>query len=178
MKSEDLIKKLNESRIALISSDKVMCQTMELILTLKAFDEKPNEPIQLFISSQSMDHGGMLAIYDTIKTLKSPVFGTAIGQIGTYEALILSSCTKGHRTALKHTKILLTQPYGIITPGPNQQTEIKISAKEATHNRREIEQLLSDASGQSLEKIHKDLDDELELDAEEAIKYRIIDKVL
>ena len=85
---------------------------------------------------------------------------------------------KGKRYALPHATITFEQPYGMLSAGPNQQTEIAIQAREATNKRKVFEELMAEVTGQEVAKIHTDCEFGVEMTAEEAKAYGIIDRIL
>lgn len=174
----DIKDKLFKDRTIVICGPIDNAKATSIIFSLLTFDSESNDQIQLFISSLSGEYLDSLAIYDTIKRIKSPISATCIGFASGYAALILACCTKGRRYALKHSQITFEQPYGVINQGVNQETEIRISAKEALIEREAFEKLLSEHTGQPVEKIHKDLESGITLNAEEALAYGVIDKII
>lgn len=146
------------------------------LLKFSGKDEK--EPIQLYIGSEGGSYLDMLAIYDAMQAIPNPISGTCVGVADGYSALILASCNKGMRYALKHAEISIEQPYGFLGAGANQQTEIAIEAKEIATERKIFEELMAKVTGQDLEKIHADCELGIELNAEQAKEYGIIDEIL
>lgn len=178
-KAKTLDEKLIESGIivicGLIDSEKASKIIFKL-LSLSTQDE--TTPIQLFISSRSGSYLDILAIYDTINTLKNPISATCVGEVGGYATLLLAACNKGSRYALKHSRINIDQPFGILQSGVNQQTEIEIEATEAALKREVFEKILAEKTGQNIAKIHKDCEVGIELKAQEAVEYGLIDKII
>ena len=171
--------KLDESRIVVVSGYLDGASASKIIfrlLSLSAVNER--EEIQLFISSSGGSYLDMMAIYDTLNTLKTPLTGICVGAVSGYATLLLSKCTKGRRFALKHSEISFSQPYGYLAPGSSQQTEIAIEAREATVKREVFEKELCLCTGQSFEKVHSDCENGVILTAQEAKEYGIIDEIL
>ena len=147
------------------------------------FDD-PDKPIFLYINSTgtSWEEGYAIgleteafAICDTINYIKPPVHTICIGQaIGT-AAMILASGTKGFRASLPHATIVLNQDK---TGARGQATDIQIRAKEVLDNKRTILEIFSQTTGQTIEKIAKDLNRTFYLTPQEAKEYGLIDKVL
>lgn len=146
------------------------------LLTLSYIDDK--KEIKLYIASFGGSYLDMMAIYDTIENLQVPVSGVCIGQANGYAALILASCTKGKRYALAHSTISIEQTMAILVPGPNQQTEIAIAAREAKNERLVFEKIIAEKTTQAFERIHDDCETGITLSAQEAIEYGLIDGII
>ena len=175
----ELALKLRDSRIIIVGGTIASSNASGLIFDLLTLDaDDDTKPIQLYIFSSYGAYLDVMAVYDTIKRIHAPVRGICIGSLTNYSALLLASCNKGERFALKHSTISLSQPYTGLQAGGNQQTEILIAAKEARLEREVFEEALAAETGTSLEKIHADCENGIELNAEQAINYGIVDKVL
>ncbi len=117
--------------------------------------EDPEKDISLYINSPGGDITGLFAIYDTMKYIKPDVSTFCFGQAASAAAVLLAAGTKGKRFALPHSRILLHQPYGGVG---GQATDIEIQAKEIMRMKDLLNQMLSDDTGQPVEKIAKDTD--------------------
>ncbi len=149
------------------------------VMDLLQFDAKNNkEEIQIFMAVEGANYLDVMAIYDTMNIVKSPISVTAMGMINGAEVIILAGATKGMRRVLKHTEISLSQPYGVLGKGANQQTEITIEAAEVSEQRRIIESIIAECTGQTIDKVHADCETGIDLTAEEALQYGIIDTVI
>jgi ATP-dependent Clp protease protease subunit len=147
------------------------------------FDD-PDKPIYFYINSTGTswytgDAIGFeteaFAICDTINYIKPPVHTICIGQAMGTAAMILSAGTKGCRASLPHATIVLNQNR---TGAQGQATDIQIRAKEVLDNKRTLLEILAKNTGQTLEKIAKDIDRTFYLTPQEAKEYGLIDKVL
>jgi ATP-dependent Clp protease, protease subunit len=138
--------------------------------------ENPDKDINLYINSPGGDITAMFAIYDTMQFIKNDIATICLGQAASAAAVLLAAGTKGKRLALKHSRVLLHQPYGQV--GYGQVTDLEIAAKEILRMRELLEEILAIHTGQSLERIHKDTDRDFVMEANEAIAYGIIDDVL
>lgn len=143
------------------------------LLFLNAEDSKKD--ITLYVNSP----GGMvtagLAIIDTMNNIKNDVSTVCVGIAASMGAMILSSGKKGKRFALPNSEIMIHQPLG---GAEGQASDIEISAKHIIRTRENLNKMLAKNTGQPLTKIEKDVDRNFFMDAEEARKYGIIDKVL
>jgi ATP-dependent Clp protease, protease subunit len=147
------------------------------------FDD-PDKPIYFYINSTGTswytgDSIGFeteaFAICDTLKYIKPPVHTICIGQAMGTAAMILASGTKGFRASLPHATIVLNQPR---SGAQGQASDIQIRAKEVVANKTAILDILSDSTGQTPEKLAKDMDRMFYLTAVEAKEYGLIDRVL
>ncbi|MEK7213835.1 MAG: ATP-dependent Clp endopeptidase proteolytic subunit ClpP [Patescibacteria group bacterium] len=143
------------------------------LLFLQAEDAKKD--ITLYINSP----GGMvtagLAIIDTINNIKNDVSTVCVGVAASMGAVILSAGKKGKRFVLPNSEVMIHQPLG---GAEGQASDIEISAKHILRTRENINKILAKNTGQTLAKIEKDVDRNFFMDAEEAKKYGIVDRVL
>ena len=137
--------------------------------------EDPSADIYIYINSPGgYVHAGM-AIYDTIQYIKNPVSTICIGQASSMAALLLAAGSKGKRFALPHSRILLHQPLGSFS-GP--ALDIDIQAKEILFLKQQINSILSEHTGQAVEKIAKDTERNFYMGPQEALEYGLIDQVI
>jgi len=147
-----------------------------VIATLLFMDSQdPEKDIHLYINSPGGSVTAGLAIYDTMKYIKSDVCTICVGQAVSAAALILANGTKGKRFALPHSRLMIHQPWG---GAGGQASDIQIQAKEIMRLKKEINQILTETTGQTLEKIEKDVQRDFFLSPQEAVEYGLIDKVL
>ena len=139
--------------------------------------EDPGKPIYLYINSPGGSVSAGLAIYDTMRHIKSEVITICVGLAASMGAFLLCGGTKGKRLALPHSRIMIHQPLGGMR-GRNQATDISIQAKEILRLRDQLNQMMADNTGQSIEKIKKDTDRDYFMSAHEAMEYGLIDQVI
>ena len=139
--------------------------------------DDPSKPIYMYINSPGGSVTAGLAIYDTMQHIKSEVVTICVGLAASMGAFLLAGGTKGKRLALPHSRIMIHQPLGG-TQGRSQATDIEIEAREILRMRDQLNQMLANHTGQSLEKIEKDTDRDYFMSAEEAQAYGLIDKVI
>lgn len=140
------------------------------------FDGQSNDDITLFINSPGGVITAGLAIYDAMQYAKSDVVTVCMGQAASMAAVLLCAGAKGKREAWGHARVLIHQP--LISGnmfGP--ASDIQIQAEEMLRVRDNLNQILSDHTGQTIKKIQEDTDRDFFMSAEEAKKYGIIDKV-
>ncbi len=137
--------------------------------------EDPKKDISLYINSPGgYVHAG-LAIIDTMNHVKPDISTVCVGMAASMGAVILSAGAKGKRFVLPNAKVMIHQPHG---GAEGQASDIEISAKQILKDREKLNKILAKNTGQSLQKIEKDADRDFYLEAEEAKKYGIIDKIL
>lgn len=137
--------------------------------------EDPEKDIDMYINTPGGDVTSGLAVYDTMQFVKPNVATYCVGQATSMGALLLAAGTKGKRYALPHSRIMIHQPWGGVQ---GQAADISIQAKEILRLKERIEKLLSQHTGQPLEKIKKDTDRDYFMSAEEAKDYGLVDTVV
>ena len=138
--------------------------------------EDSTKPIYLYINSPGGSVTAGLAIYDTIKYVKSDVVTICVGLAASMGAFLLSAGTKSKRLALPHSRIMIHQPLG--GTAQRQASDIEIEAKEILRIKEMLNRAMSEMTGQPFEKIEKDTDRDYFLSAKEAQEYGLIDKVI
>ena len=159
-------------------TDETAKEITEKLLYLEAVD--PGKPITFYINSPGGSITAGMAVYDTMKLVTSPITVVVTGMAASMGSILLSGAQKGRRLLYPHSRVLIHQPL-ISGRMVGPATDINIQAKEMEKLRAELNQILADASGQSLAKINQDTDRDFYLNAQEAIDYgladRIVDKV-
>ncbi len=172
----DIYSRLLKERIVFVSGpveDNVASLVIAQLIFLEADD--PDKDINLYINSPGGLISSGLAIFDTMRYVKPDIATIAIGTAASMAALLLSAGTKGKRSALPNSKIIIHQPVGGIQ---GQASDIDIHAREILKTRDKLNQILAETTGQSLERIAKDTDRDYIMSAEEALEYGLIDKVI
>src|SRR5580692_2503138 len=137
--------------------------------------EDPDKDISLYVNSPGGDITALFAIYDTLKFIKPDVSTFCFGQAASAAAVLLAAGAHGKRFALPHARILLHQPYGGVE---GQASDIEIQAKEILRMRDLLSRILSEDTGQSIEKVAKDTERDFVMTAEEGVAYGLIDEVI
>jgi len=137
--------------------------------------DNPDRDINIYINSPGGDITALFAIYDTMRYIKPDISTICFGQAASAAAVLLAAGTKGKRLALPHARVLLHQPWG---SGGGQAADIEIQAREILRMRDLLNQILSDHTGQPVDKIAKDTDRDFVMEAEEAKAYGLIDEVI
>jgi ATP-dependent Clp protease protease subunit len=172
----DIFSRLLKDRIIFIGTpidDTIANLVIAQMLFLEA--EDPDRDIHLYIHSPGGIVSAGLAIYDTMQFIKPAVVTICMGQAASMGALLLCAGTKGKRSALPNSRIMVHQPLG---GSQGQATDIEIYAKEILTLRAKLNDILARHTGQPLEKIEKDTDRNFFMSAEEAKDYGIIDEVI
>ncbi|MEB3230837.1 MAG: ATP-dependent Clp protease proteolytic subunit [Leptolyngbyaceae bacterium] len=138
--------------------------------------EDPGKPIYLYINSPGGSVTAGMAMYDTMQHIKSEVVTICVGLAASMGAFLLTAGTKGKRLALPHSRIMIHQPLGGV--GRSQATDIEIEAKHILRIRRELNELMAEHTGQTVEQIEKDTDRDKFMSAQEAMEYGLIDRVV
>ena len=173
----DIYTRLGVERILFLGSEVNDGIANSLVAQMLYLDsEDSTKPIYLYINSPGGSVTAGLAIYDTIKYVKSDVVTICVGLAASMGALLLAAGTKGKRVALPHSRSMIHQPLG--GTSRRQASDIEIEAREILRMKEMLNRSLSDMSGQSFEKIEKDSDRDYFLSAEEAKEYGLIDRVI
>ena len=117
----------------------------------------------------------MLAIYDTMQFIRSPVATTCVGQAASAAAVLLAAGAEGQRSVLPHARVVLHQPSG---GGQGTLPDLALQAKEIVRLRAQMEAILARHTGRDVETLRRDTDRDLVLTAEEAVSYGLVDAVL
>jgi ATP-dependent Clp protease protease subunit len=136
---------------------------------------EPGKDIALYVNSPGGSATALFAIYDTMQFLKSDVATYCLGQAASAAAVILASGAVGKRYALPNSRVLLHQPHGGIE---GQSADLEIHAKEIVRQRRRVEELLAEHTGQAIERIGRDTDRDFILGPQDAVEYGIVDQVV
>lgn len=177
-RSYDIFSRLLKDRIIFLSED-VNSASASLVVAQLLFleSEDPDKEISLYINSPGGSITDGMAIVDTINYIKCPVSTICVGMAASMGAVLLASGAKGKRFATPNAEILIHQP--LISGGlSGQTTEIKIHADHMVRTREKLNKLLSERTGQSLERIEMDTERDNYMTAQEALEYGLIDGIL
>ena len=175
-RSYDILSRLLKERIIFVTGE-VNDQMADLVIAQLLFleSEDPKKDIQLYINSPGGSVSAGLAIYDTMQYVKPDVSTICVGMAASMGAILLTSGAKGKRYALPNADTLIHQPLG---GAQGQASDIEIHAKNILKKRELLNKILSERTGQPLEKIERDTDRDFILTAEEAKEYGLIDEVI
>ncbi|MCX8131337.1 MAG: ATP-dependent Clp endopeptidase proteolytic subunit ClpP [Clostridia bacterium] len=175
-RSYDIYSRLLKDRIIMLS-DEVNDVTASLVIAQMLFleAEDPDKDILLYINSPGGSVTSGFAIYDTMQYVKCDVSTICIGMAASMGAFLLTAGTKGKRFALPNSEIMIHQPSG---GARGQATDIKIHAEYILKKKERINRILSERTGQPIEKIERDSERDFFMSAEEAKAYGIVDEIM
>jgi ATP-dependent Clp protease protease subunit len=175
-RSYDIYSRLLKERIIFIG-DEINDHTASLVVAQLLFleSEDPDKDISIYINSPGGSITSGMAIFDTMQFIKPDVSTICIGMAASMGAFLLAAGAIGKRFALPNAEIMIHQPLG----GTRGQAEdIRIHAERILKMRDTINRILSERTGQPLEKIAKDTDRDFFMEAADAVEYGLIDKVI
>ena len=143
------------------------------LLFLESSD--PNKDIQIYFNTPGGAVHAGLGVYDTMQYISSDVATICTGMAASMGAVLLAAGTKGKRSALKHSRVMIHQPMG---GAQGQASDIEITAREILKMKKELYQIIANHTGKSFSKVEKDGDRDFWMTSEEALKYGMIDEVL
>ncbi|MEW9109318.1 ATP-dependent Clp endopeptidase proteolytic subunit ClpP [Cytobacillus gottheilii] len=175
-RSYDIYSRLLKDRIIMIGeeiTDALANTVVAQLLFLAA--EAPDKDISIYINSPGGSTSAGFAIFDTMQYIQPDVRTICTGMAASFGAMLLLAGTKGKRYALPNSEIMIHQPLG---GARGQASEIEISARRILKLREDINQIISERTGQSVEKVAQDSDRDYFMNAQEAKDYGIIDEIL
>ena len=156
-------------------NDKSAKEITEKLIYLELQD--PNKPITFYINTPGGSITAGMAIYDTMQLIKSPISVVVTGLAASMGSILLCGAKKGYRFLFPHARVLIHQPL-IMGQIEASAVDIHIQAQEMEKSRAELNQILANASGQTIEKITHDTDRDFYLNAKEAIDYGLADEII
>jgi len=172
----DIYSLLLKERIVFLGSpinDQVANLVVAQLLYLSR--EDPEKGIQMYINSPGGQIYAGMAILDTMQMIPNKVSTVAVGVTASFGTVLLAAGAKGQRYALPHATIHMHQPLG---GAEGQASDIEIQAREILRLKQKLNEFLSEVTGQQLDVIERDTDRNFYLDAEQAVTYGLVDKVL
>lgn len=172
----DIYSRLLKERIVFLGNDVNDAVANTIIAQMLFLESKdPDKNINLYINSSIGTVTAGLAIYDTMIYIKPQVSTICIGQSSGISTMILAAGAGGKRYALPHSRMMIHQPLGGVQ-GP--ASDMDIHAKEILEIKKSVHDILSKHTGQPIEIISKDTERDFFMDAEEALNYGLIDKII
>ena len=174
-RSYDIYSRLLEDRIIFLNGeidDNVANLVIAQLIYLEG--KNPDKDSFIYINSPGGSVSAGFAIYDTMNFIKCDVTTICVGLAASMGAFLLSSGAKGKRFALPNSEIMIHQPLG---GAQGQASDIEIQANHIKRIKEKINKILSEQSGQPLEKVQKDTDRDFYMSADEALEYGLIDKI-
>ncbi|WP_213644063.1 ATP-dependent Clp endopeptidase proteolytic subunit ClpP [Paenibacillus lautus] len=175
-RSYDIYSRLLKDRIVFVGAaidDAIANSIIAQLLFLAA--EDPEKDIHMYINSPGGSVSAGFGIYDTMQIIKPQVNTICTGFAASYGAILLLAGAKGKRLALPNSEIMIHQPHG---GAQGQATDIAISAKRILKTREKLAHIISERTGQSVERVEKDMERDYFMSPEEAKEYGIIDDIV
>ena len=172
----DLYSRLLKERIIFLGTaidDQVANLVTAQLLHLESEDAEHD--ISLYVNSPGGDMTGLFAIYDTMQYVAPDVATICVGQAASAAAVLLAAGAAGKRSALPNARVLIHQPHG---SAQGQSVDIEIAAREMAFMRNRMIQVLSEHTGQPIERIERDIDRDHILRGEDAVAYGLVDHVV
>lgn len=174
-RSYDIYSRLLKERIIFLSEE-VNDVTASLVVAQLLFleSEDPNKDIHFYINSPGGSVTAGMAIYDTMNYIKCDVSTMCIGMAASMGAFLLMAGQKGKRLALPNSEIMIHQPLG---GASGQATDVAIRAEWLVKTKEKMTRLMSEMTGQPIERVKQDVERDYFMSAEEGLKYGIIDEI-
>lgn len=175
-RSYDIYSRLLKDGIIFIG-EQVTDHLANLVISQLLFleSEDPERDTSIYINSPGGSVTAGMAIYDTMKLVRQDVSTICVGQAASMGAFLLAGGTKGKRFVLPNSRVLIHQPLG---GAQGQASDIQIHAKEILRMKDELNRMLSENTGQPLERIERDTDRDYIMGAHEAVEYGLVDQVI
>jgi len=174
-KQDGFLSKLIKTRTVLVNGSVDQELAEKVMAQLLVLDAESNDPIRVVITSPGGHVDSGFAIYDTMRFVTSPVITIGAGWVASIAVPIFFGGAKGKRFSLPNTRFLLHQPSG---GAGGQAADIRIEAQEILKIRVRINGMVSKETGQTVEKVAQDSDRNFWMNAEEAVKYGLVDKIV
>ena len=175
-RSFDIYSRLLQERIIFVGTeidDGVANVVMAQLLHLA--DVGPDREVSLYVNSPGGSFTSLMAIYDTMQFVPTPVATYCLGQAASAAAVLLAAGEPGRRFALRHSRVLLHQPS---TGGQGTVSDLALQADELLRVRSQVEEVLSRHTGRSIEQLRLDTDRDKVLTARQAVEFGIVDHVV
>jgi ATP-dependent Clp protease protease subunit len=169
--------KLFEGRIVFLGTqidDAAANDVMAQLICLESTE--PDRPISMYINSPGGSLTAMTAVYDTMRYIRPAVHTFCLGQAASAAAVLLAAGSPGHRAVVPNARVLIHQPSIDVVRG--QTSDLEIYAAEVSRLRRQLEEALAAGTGQTVERIHADIERDLVLTADEAVAYGLADNII
>ncbi|MFO7848513.1 MAG: ATP-dependent Clp protease proteolytic subunit [Spirochaetia bacterium] len=173
--NEMLVEKMMDTRTILLSGEVNKELAERVIRQLILLESKGDDPIKVFIDSPGGDADAGYAIFDMMRFITPDVYTVGMGLVASAGAIVLLASSREQRIALPNSHYLIHQPLSGIR---GVATEIEIHARELEKMREKINRLISGETGQDYEKVVKDTDRDFWMNADEALKYGLVSKIV
>jgi ATP-dependent Clp protease protease subunit len=172
----DIYSRLLANRIVFLGTaidDQVANLVVAQLLHLES--ESVDRDVSMYINSPGGDMNGLFAIHDTMQYIAPDVATICVGQAASAAAVLLAAGAKGKRFALPNARVLVHQPHG---GAQGQSVDMEIAVAEMVEMRRRMVDILTDATGQTAQRISTDMDRDFILRGERAVEYGLVDSVI
>ena len=175
-RSYDIYSRLLKDRIVFVTGE-ITDETADLVVAQLIFleAEDPDKDIFMYINSPGGSVSAGLAIFDTMQYIKSDVSTICIGLAASMGAFLLAAGKKGKRKCLPNSEVMIHQPSG---GARGQATDVKIHAEHIIKTKHKINNILSERTGQKLEKVADDTERDFYMSADEALSYGMVDEII
>ncbi len=175
-RSVDIYSRLLRDRVCFLTGE-IEDETADLLIAQLFFleSEDPRKDICLYINSPGGVVTAGLAVYDTIQYITCDVATICLGQAASMAAVLLAAGTRGKRLALPNARVMIHQPLG---GAKGQASDVEIQAHEVVRIKRRLNEIMASHTGQPLEVVERDTDRDFFLDAEAAVRYGLVDRVV
>lgn len=175
-RSYDIYSRLLKDRIIFIG-DVITPQAAGLVVAQLLFLEgqDPKKDINMYIHSPGGSVSAGLAIFDTMRFIRPDIATFCMGSAASMASVLLAAGARGKRNILPHARVMIHQPSGGVR---GQASDIEIEAREILKIREEMNRILADCTGQSVETIARDSDRNFWMNSEESVEYGIVDNIL
>ena len=171
----DIYTKLLQNRIIFINGEINDDLASLVVSELLYLDSESNDDIFMYINSPGGSVTSGLSIYDTMNYIKSDVSTVAIGMCASMAAVLLAAGTKGKRLSLPNSEIMIHEVLG---GAEGRASDIKVHAERILETKKKMNNILANLTGNTIGKINKDTNRDYYMNAKDAVKYGIIDKVI
>jgi len=171
----DIYSRLLKDRIVFLGTPVDNYVANSIIAQLLFLDQEPDKDILLYINSPGGSVTAGLGILDTMNYVQADVATICIGQAASMGALLLCSGAKGKRSVLPNARVLIHQPLG---GASGQASDIEIQANEILRMKKRLNEIMAKNTGQDIEKIKIDTDRDYIMEAEQAVEYGLVDKIV
>jgi ATP-dependent Clp protease protease subunit len=173
--ADPLIAKMLKTRTILLSGEVKKDLAERTVRQLLLLEDENDDPIRIFIDSPGGDADAGFAIFDMIRFVRPPVWTMGMGLVASAAAIIQLAAPKERRVGLPNSHYLIHQPLSGIR---GVATDIEIHAREIEKLREKINRLIADETGMDLDQVGKDTDRDFWMNAEEAVRYGLISKII
>ncbi len=167
--------KLLKARTIMVSGQVDQELAERIVAQLLVLDSESHDPIKVFVTSQGGHVDSGYAIHDVMRFIESPIQAIGAGWVASIAVPIMMGATRQNRFTLPNTRFLLHQPSG---GAGGQLSDLRIQAEQILLIRQRLNKLLAEETGQSVEKISEDSDRDFWLNAEEAVEYGIVSRII